>query len=101
LNKEIEILEGLLPELFDLFDKGIPETWFKFESASGRITKHVQLVLRGIDYVYGGTERDGVQEIGRAVIFMIKKMSKFIIEAFNDGLVRSPVIQNCLRKRAK
>jgi hypothetical protein len=54
LNKEIEILEGLLPELFDLFDKGIPETWFKFESASGRITKHVQLVLRGIDYVYGG-----------------------------------------------
>jgi hypothetical protein len=39
LNAEIECLQGLLPTLFELFDRGIPETWYKHEY--GYVTKHI------------------------------------------------------------
>jgi hypothetical protein len=39
LKKEIEILKLLLPELFDLFDRGIPSTWF--DKPNGYVDRHV------------------------------------------------------------
>jgi len=42
LDSEIEHLRTLLPELFDLFDQGMPNDWF--HRKPGRVTKHVFLV---------------------------------------------------------
>ena len=41
LDSEIEYLRGLLPELFELFDQGIPEEWGRRKF--GYVTKHILL----------------------------------------------------------
>lgn len=42
LSMEVEALLDLLPELFDIFDKGIPEAWFK--QKFGHVSDHVLLM---------------------------------------------------------
>lgn len=42
IDEEVEHLRGLLPELFDLFDRGIPEDWR--QRKFGYVTKHVLLI---------------------------------------------------------
>lgn len=39
IDTELELLRALLPELFDLFDRGIPHTWLN--QKSGYVSKHV------------------------------------------------------------
>lgn len=42
LDSEVEILLRLLPELFDLFDRGIPKEWSRRKF--GHVTEHVLLI---------------------------------------------------------